>query len=599
MNLDREFLSQKYGNLKNLVKINLANLEICKIEDNVFTDLTSLKTLNLAKNHISEINETTFSGLENLQDLNLSDNDLTIIKEDSFKSLKNLETLQLNTNKISNITNLSGMNKLTSLNLTNNQLKQIDTSMFTDVFNLATLNLANNQISILEENTFANLCSLNTLLLIGNKMNTIKENAFIGLKNLETLKLYNNHINQIQEKTFNGLTSLTRLELNNNKIIAIHENAFSQLEKLDILYLHQLAADNLSSNLFSALKLSELTLFDERIIKKPVFPPINFVIKKANIDIICGKKFDSPTAGSTYFMSRSSLVSIELIENKWKILQKGFKWENIPTKLSVLIGKNRLGKTTVLELINESLKQHDDQFITNYYSSAENKNFESDFDSLNRSLYSYIFLTKDKQQFTDFLYESINDFSLIQYFDYMLLLNYGENDFKFNLKVFEYRIDAKRINERKSQQMKFLNDQKPKRYDQSWNYFNGIKRIEYYFGLDDEHKFSSGESLILLIELWKIHARKLKLINEVEKRPISNKLRVLLLDEPDAHMHPSLLKDFIEMLRNDELDLLNMQVIMTSHSPISIAFIKKKNILELTKDNDKEITKSFFFKFIT
>ena len=122
---------------------------------------------------------------------------------------------------------------------------------------------------------------------------------------------------------------------------------------------------------------------------------------------------------------------------------------------------------------------------------------------------------------------------------------------------------------------------------------NKITSIEYYLNVDyNTHKLSPGESLILLIQLWMFHSLKLKEKNYKDKLPITNKLRILLLDEPDAHMHPKLVKEFIDLIRGNDLEYLNLQVIMTTHSPITISFIPKEFIYELKRDkNDISINK--------
>jgi hypothetical protein len=93
---------------------------------------------------------------------------------------------------------------------------------------------------------------------------------------------------------------------------------------------------------------------------------------------------------------------------------------------------------------------------------------------------------------------------------------------------------------------------------------------------------SPGESLILLLELWRIHAEYLKQENQM--RPFRTKLRIVLLDEPDCHMHPSLIKEFIRLLTNNDLNYLKFQVIMSTHNPVSISFVPLENIFEMKRD---------------
>ncbi len=89
---------------------------------------------------------------------------------------------------------------------------------------------------------------------------------------------------------------------------------------------------------------------------------------------------------------------------------------------------------------------------------------------------------------------------------------------------------------------------------------NEILSIEYFLKLDkdkdhdkdmnneydiykyEDHKLSPGEYLILLIQLWIMHA------NKISVPKMRKKLRILLLDEPDVHMHPRLIENFINLI---------------------------------------------------
>ena len=57
-----------------------------------------------------------------------------------------------------------------------------------------------------------------------------------------------------------------------------------------------------------------------------------------------------------------------------------------------------------------------------------------------------------------------------------------------------------------------------------------------------EHIVLSLNFLIVSIENLKKDSKEL-----LNKGPIRNKLRILLMDEPDAYLHPSLIKQIINM----------------------------------------------------
>jgi hypothetical protein len=138
---------------------------------------------------------------------------------------------------------------------------------------------------------------------------------------------------------------------------------------------------------------------------------------------------------------------------------------------------------------------------------------------------------------------------------------------KLSKKLFKFSFNEQRLEEIRTYQSKFQNDCAMEYYEN--------RKIEYYL-LDDKdrplcytHLLSPGECLILLLELWRIHANHLKESNT--KAPVKIKLKIVLLDEPDSHMHPSLIKEFINLITNGNLDYLRFQVIMTTHNPITVS----------------------------
>jgi len=93
-------------------------------------------------------------------------------------------------------------------------------------------------------------------------------------------------------------------------------------------------------------------------------------------------------------------------------------------------------------------------------------------------------------------------------------------------------------------------------------------------GVGDEYTvrykdLSPGEKFEFWAILWSLR----------DKRKTKNAL--LILDEPDAHFHPSLVKKFIDSIQNRLVAELNFQVIMTTHSPTTVSMVERQNLFIL------------------
>ena len=91
---------------------------------------------------------------------------------------------------------------------------------------------------------------------------------------------------------------------------------------------------------------------------------------------------------------------------------------------------------------------------------------------------------------------------------------------------------------------------------------------------------SSGEQMILRI---------LAMLFASETYNVFPKL--LLLDEPDAHLHPSLSYQFMDILQKIFVDRYNIRVIMTTHSPSTVALAPEGSIYVMSRDQPR-ITKA-------
>jgi predicted ATPase len=93
--------------------------------------------------------------------------------------------------------------------------------------------------------------------------------------------------------------------------------------------------------------------------------------------------------------------------------------------------------------------------------------------------------------------------------------------------------------------------------------------------LNEEVNFndlSSGEKVLIALVFY---------LYSSQERNVFPKL--LLLDEPDAHLHPSMSQQFINVIKNVLVDKFNVQVIMTTHSPSTVILAPKESIFEMSR----------------
>lgn len=84
---------------------------------------------------------------------------------------------------------------------------------------------------------------------------------------------------------------------------------------------------------------------------------------------------------------------------------------------------------------------------------------------------------------------------------------------------------------------------------------------------------SSGEQRILAASMWLYGARS-----------TASHPSLILLDEPDAHLHPALVSDLIQIINNVFVDEYNIKVIMTTHSPSTVALSPEGSLFEIRRN---------------
>lgn len=93
--------------------------------------------------------------------------------------------------------------------------------------------------------------------------------------------------------------------------------------------------------------------------------------------------------------------------------------------------------------------------------------------------------------------------------------------------------------------------------------------------LNEEVNFSdlsSGEKVLISLVFY--------LYNSQEKNIFP---KLLLLDEPDAHLHPTMSQQFLNVIKNVLVDKYDVQVIMTTHSPSTVMLAPDESIFEMSR----------------
>jgi hypothetical protein len=87
---------------------------------------------------------------------------------------------------------------------------------------------------------------------------------------------------------------------------------------------------------------------------------------------------------------------------------------------------------------------------------------------------------------------------------------------------------------------------------------------------------SSGERTILRTVLWFYNSKHNNIFP-----------KLFLLDEPDAHLHPSMTRQFIDVLKNVLVDQYNVRVILTTHSPSTVALAPEESLFVMSREQPR------------
>lgn len=96
---------------------------------------------------------------------------------------------------------------------------------------------------------------------------------------------------------------------------------------------------------------------------------------------------------------------------------------------------------------------------------------------------------------------------------------------------------------------------------------------------------SSGEKTLLALALSLYTGSKL---GESVRLP-----KVLLLDEPDASLHPAMAQSLLRVIRETFLDTHGVKVLLTTHSPTTVALAPEESLYVMRRTPDPRLTKAY------
>lgn len=94
----------------------------------------------------------------------------------------------------------------------------------------------------------------------------------------------------------------------------------------------------------------------------------------------------------------------------------------------------------------------------------------------------------------------------------------------------------------------------------------------------DIDQASTGERIMVAIVSWRFWAAV-----------TNTSYEVIILDEPDAHLHPSLVRKFLSVLQTVLVEQYGARVIITTHSPSTVSFSPEGSVFELRRHDNPRI----------
>ena len=206
---------------------NLTNLELLRLDSNLFsghipaelTNLAKLERLNLQNNRLDGPIPSAIGNLIELAALVLSQNSLTNDIPSSIQNLASLEHLSLDSNELTgSIPNLARMTSLEGLYLSNNNLTGSIPTALARLGLLASINLSENRLTGTIPSGLGDLSDLKTLDLSRNEITGSIPSSLGRLSSLRSLFLDQNQLTGSIPAALGDLRKLLQLRLDNNQL---------------------------------------------------------------------------------------------------------------------------------------------------------------------------------------------------------------------------------------------------------------------------------------------------------------------------------------------------------------------------------------------
>ena len=336
-------------------------------------------------------------------------------------------------------------------------------------------------------------------------------------------------------------------------------------------------------------------------------------------------------------------------EGKYKSITS-FEWNDIP-KFIVITGPNGTGKSQILELIyntiinkyqtterveiiNEAIKSDEVVFLKGEWQLQNTKDVDlstiqtylnTQFQQFQQSASSMSLTQRNEQAVRKIdVFKEIQSKSgktnkklvtkeeFLEYFPNFFIeqesqLSQKIGEIMYNYRLSEIELQAKGLT---SENIKLQIGEKP------WNVLREIiQESKLPFEINDPstngirdsfqlllkhtilnenvnfNDLSSGEKVLISLTFY--------LYNSQEKNIFP---KLLLLDEPDAHLHPSMSQQFLNVIKNVLVDKFGVRVIMTTHSPSTVIFSPDESLFEMSRTEPrikKAISKNHAVSLLT